>query len=132
MIDPPALMLENKAAVTAMMIAQRASAPVFARGQSDFPIPMGKALPPLKFDHTGKPEVISQFADTPRHDADIGVRQATERRLVEMIEMGMGQQHQIDRGQVLDFQTGTLDSLQKEEPIGKVWIDQHVEIGKLE
>jgi hypothetical protein len=37
--------------------------------------------------------------------------QPAERRLVKMIEMGMSQQHQVDRGQVLDFQAGPLDAL---------------------
>src|SRR5258706_10349795 len=57
-IDPPALVLENKAAVPAMMVPQRAGAPMFARCQCDLPVAMRKAFPPFQFHHAGKTQII--------------------------------------------------------------------------
>ena len=61
-----------------------------------------------------------------------GLRQTAERGFVEMIEMRVGQQHQVNRWQVLDSQAGPLDSFEQEEPVGEVGINQHVQIGELD
>ena len=50
---------------------------------------------------------------------------------MEMIEMGVGQQHQINGGQVLDSQTGAFDAFEQEEPVGKVRINQNIQIREL-
>src|SRR5256885_9905 len=33
---------------------------------------------------------------------------------------------------MFDFQSGSLDSFQKEQPIGEIWIDQYVQVGELQ
>jgi hypothetical protein len=50
---------------------------------------------------------------------------------MEMIEVGVSEQHHINARQVLDFQPGTPDPLQKKKPIRKIRIYQHVQIGEL-
>jgi hypothetical protein len=50
---------------------------------------------------------------------------------MEMIEMGVGEQDQVNGRQVLDFHAGAPEALQKKKPVGKIGINEHVEIGKL-
>ena len=51
---------------------------------------------------------------------------------MKMIEVGMGQQHQVNRRQILDLQAGTFDPLEQEQPVGEVRVNQDVEIGELD
>ena len=131
-IDAPALVFQHKPAVAAMMVAQHARAPVFAGREGHLPVALAEALPPIQFDDAPEAEVVGQIADAPRHDADFRMRQPAQRGLVEMIEMRVGQQHQVNRRQVLDLQAGALDALEQEQPVREVRIDQHVQVGELD
>jgi len=91
-IDAATLMFEDKTAVAAMMIAQNTSAPMFARGQSNFPVAVREGFPPFKFDDAAKAEIVSEVAYAPGHDADFWVGQAAKAWFVEMIEVGVGQE----------------------------------------
>ena len=55
-------------------------------------------------------EILREVADAPRHHADFRVRQPAQRRLVKMVEVRVRQQHQVNRRQVPDFQTGAPDA----------------------
>ena len=46
---------------------------------------------------------------------------------MEVIEVRVGEQDQVDGGQVLDAQTGALEAFEQEEPIGEIGIDDGVE-----
>src|SRR5690349_6931501 len=59
------------------------------------------------------------------------MRQTPQARFMEVIEMGMRQQHQVNRREVLDPHPRSLDTFEKKKPVGEVWIDQHIEIVKL-
>src|SRR5438093_5542940 len=50
-VNPAALVLQHEAAVTPMMISERAGSPVFARGQRHLPTGVREAFPPFQFDH---------------------------------------------------------------------------------
>ena len=79
-----------------------------------------------------KAEVLRQIADAPRHHADFRMRQSAQRRFVKMIEMRVRQQHQVNRRQVADFQAGTFDAFQEEQPVRKIRINQHVQVRELD
>ena len=49
-----------------------------------------------------------------------------------MIEVGMCQEHEINRREVFDFQTGTFDALQEEQPVREVGIHELVQVGELD
>ena len=51
---------------------------------------------------------------------------------MEMIEVGVGQQDQVNGGEVLDLEAGSFDALEQKEPVGEVGINQNIEVGKLE
>ena len=50
---------------------------------------------------------------------------------MKVIEMGVGQENQIDGWQIFDSQSGMLNPLQEEQPICKVWVDERVEFLEL-
>jgi len=45
--------------------------------------------------------------------------------------MRMRKEHEIDRREVPEFETGTLDPLQQEKPVRKIRIDQHIQVVEL-
>ena len=122
-INPAALMFEHETAITAVVVAQDASAPMFAGGEGDAPIPVRKTFPPFQLDDPAKAEVVCQVTYAPRHYPDFGRWQAPQGGFMEMIEMGMGEQQEVNRRQMLDLQPGALDPFEEEEPVGEVGVD---------
>ena len=51
---------------------------------------------------------------------------------MKVIEMSVGQEHQINGGQVFDSQAGALDAFEKKKPVRKVRINQHVQVRELD
>ena len=51
---------------------------------------------------------------------------------MEVIKVGVRQQHEIDRWQVLNLQAGTLDALEQEQPVREVRIHQNVQVRELD
>jgi hypothetical protein len=50
---------------------------------------------------------------------------------MKMVEMGMGEQEEIDGGEMLDFEPGSFDPFEEEDPVREVRIDQDIEIIEL-
>lgn len=130
-INSPPLVFDQKTPVSAVNIAQDARTPVLGRRQGDFPACMGEAFPPLQFDNAAEAKVLGQIPHAPGNDGDLGRMQPAQGGAMEMIEVGVGEQNQVNGRQVLDFQAGAPDSLQKEKPVGEIGINQHVQIREL-
>src|SRR5437016_4560624 len=88
-INPPPLMLQNEPAISPMKIAQDPCSPMLGRSEGHPPVVMRKTLPPVQLNDAAKSQVISQVANAPRHDRDLGMRQSPQRRFVEVIKMRM-------------------------------------------
>ena len=130
-INAATLVFKNETAITAMMVAQGACAPVFARSERHLPVLVPETFPPIEFDDSFETEVVSEIAHAPGHHTDFRMRQPPDRGFVEMIEVRVGEQHQVNGWQMFDFQPGTSDSLNQKQPVGKVWINQNVQIREL-
>src|SRR5258708_2117378 len=74
-INFPALMLQNKSAVTAMAVAQRARAPMLAGRERHLPFLLPETFPVVEFDDAREAEVVREIADAARHHADFWMRQ---------------------------------------------------------
>ena len=131
-IDAAALVFEDEAAVAAVLIVQRARAPVFTGNEGDFPIVVRKAFPPFEFDDALEAEVEGEVANAPGHDGDFRVRQSAEGGFVKMIEVRVREQDEVDGRQVLDFEAGAFDAFEEEKPVGEIGIDEDVEVGELQ
>jgi hypothetical protein len=53
---------------------------------------------------------------------------AAEGWFVEMIEVGVGQEDKVNGGQVFEAQARTFEALEEKKPVGKVGIDEHIEV----
>ena len=131
MIEAPSLVFDNESAVAAMIVMNGSGTPMFAGSERDLPIFMRKALPPFEFNDPFKPKSAREVADAPGHDPDFWSGKLTQGGLMEMVEVGVGQQNQINRRQVLDLEAGPLDPFDEEQPVGKVGVNQDVEIRDL-
>jgi len=130
-VDATSLMFQNEPAVTTMMIAQSPRAPMFARRQRHFPVLVTNALPPFQFNDAFEAKIERKVANSPRHDGNFRLRQSAKRGFVKVIEVRVGQEHQVDGRQVLNFQTRPFDAFQKEQPVREVRIDEHIQVGEL-
>jgi hypothetical protein len=104
---------------------------MFARREGDLPIVVGKTFPPIELDHALEAEVDREVADAPGHDADFWMRQTAQGGFMEMIEMRVREQDQIDGREVFDFQAGAFDAFEEKQPVGKIRVDEHVEVREL-
>ena len=57
------------------------------------------------------------------------MRQAAEGWFMKMIEVR--EQDEVDGRQVLDFQAGAFNALKEEEPVGKIGVNENVQVGEL-
>ena len=48
-----------------------------------------------------------------------------------MIKMRVRQQNEVDGWQILNFHPGPANAFEKKQPIGKIGIDQDIQVGEL-
>jgi len=78
-----------------------------------------------------KAKVMDQVPDTHRHNNRLIRRNASQRAPIEMIEMGMRNQHKINRRQMMNFEAGLFQSLDHLEPFRPNRIDQDIYLVRL-
>jgi hypothetical protein len=77
--------------------------------------------------HLIKPKIMDQIPDPLRHHDRLGGGDPAQRPPIQMIEMSVGDQDQIDRGQVINSDSGSTDSLYYFKPERPDRIYQNVE-----
>ena len=115
-------------------------APVSRRDVGDGQPEMAITVPPVQFDHVVKTKVGDQVEDVMRdHDRGRHSLQAfgllhdgAQGRPVQMVEVGMGDQHQVNRRQITHLQPWPSNTFQDEEPTREVRVDDHILVTDLE
>jgi hypothetical protein len=105
---------------------------MFAGREGDFPVVVRKTFPPFEFDNAFEAEIRGEVADAPGHDADFRMREAAECGFVKMIKVRVREEDEVYGRQVLDFEAGAFDAFEEKEPVGKVRVNQDVEVRELE
>ena len=131
-VNFPALMLQNKSAVTAMRVVQRPRAPMFARRERHLPVALRKTFPMLQLDDAREAEIVREIAHAARHDADFRMRQFPQSWFMKMIEVRVRQQNQTNRRQIFYLQAGPLNALEEKKPVRKIRVNQHVQVRELD
>jgi len=131
-VNRPALVSENKPPIPAMMVMKRAGTPVIAGSERGGPIPMGKPFPPLKLNDALKTEAARQIAHAPGHDSNAGIRKAPQGGLMKMVEMGVRQENEVDRWQILNLEAGAPEAFEQEQPVREVGVHQDIEVVELD
>ena len=94
---------------------------------------MPRTFPPVELNDFGKPEIRNQIRDVSwdddcrRHSAraQVVLHDGPQRCTVQMIEVGVRNQHHIDGRQISDSQAGPPQALQHKKPARKVGIDDN-------
>ena len=83
-------------------------------------------LPVIELVHDVEAEIVYQVTYAHRHNDRLVGRNAAQRTPVEMIEMSVRHQDEIDRRQMMNFETRLLQTLDYLEPLRPVRIDQDI------
>jgi len=86
------------------------------RRERNFQGPKLDRLPIVELVDNMKAKVMDQVPDTHRHNNRLIRRNASQRAPIEMIEMGMRNQHKINRRQMMNFEAGLFQPLDHLEP----------------
>jgi len=123
---------DEEAAKPAMGIVQHPRAPMAARSKRDLDRAVPILLPIVQFMDAAKTEVMHQIADLEGDDDRLIRRHPAQRFSVEVIEMGVGHQHQVDGRHIMQTQTRLFHALKDLQPLCPVWIDQQIEFAGLD
>ena len=71
-----------------------------------------------------KSESVDEATDMLGNGDRLVAGDSAKRAAVQMIEMGMSDQNQVDRGKVAKFDSRMLDPLDDLEPFRPIWVDE--------
>lgn len=124
MEDRPAFVLEEKSAEPAVLVMEDAGTPVEGRGHGDLEPVEVDALPLAHFMDPLEAESMDEISDIVGDgDRLVGGHHA-KGLAVEVVEMGMGHEHEIDGREVADFEAWLFDAFDDLEPLRPVRVDQ--------
>jgi hypothetical protein len=77
--------------------------------------------------HDVKTEIVHQVSHADWHNDRLVGRYAPQRAPVEMIEMSVSHQNEINRWQMMDFESRLFQTLDYFEPLRPVRVNQHID-----
>ncbi len=122
---------DYETAKAAMSISKKARAPMMRGRKRDSERAELDRLPFIKFVHDIETEPMNQSSDANRHDNWLIGCDFAQRPAIEMIEVRVGHEHEINRGQMMNVKSGLLQSLDNAEPHRPDRIDQHIDLVRL-
>ena len=125
-VDGATAHIDHISAISAMVIGDFPGAPVFGGDKGDSRSRKTEAFPPLHFIDFFKSKPVHEIADSGGNDNGLIGGDPTEAPPVEMVEMGVGDENQIDRGEVMVGESGVAQTAHHEKPVGPVRIHQNV------
>jgi hypothetical protein len=106
---------------------QHARAPVVAGSELHFGRPDGARLPVIQFMHAMESQIVHEISDIKGDDDRLLFRHGTKGFAVEMIEVGVRDQHEVNVRKIVDLQPRHFHALHDLQPVRPVRVDQHVE-----
>jgi hypothetical protein len=82
--------------------------------------------------HDVKTKIVHKISHADRHNNGLIGRNAPQRPPVEVIEVRMRHQDKIDFGQMMNFESGLLQSLNHLQPLRPNWVDQDIHLMRLD
>ena len=126
MVNRPSADIQDIAPVAAMVIGHLSRAPVFGRNKRDGRPGETEPFPPFHFVDFLEAKTVHQISHPGWNDDGLVGRDLPEAATVKVIEMGMGDQNKVDRGQVVLRQAGMAEPANHEKPVGPVRVDENV------
>lgn len=131
MVDGVATHIEHITAVTPVKIGHFAGAPVLGGDKSDRGTGESKALPPFHLVDLFKTQAVDQVPHAGGNDDRLVGGNLSQAFSIEMVEVGMGDENQVDIRQVMAGQARMPKTTDDQKPIGPVRIHQDVSLGPL-
>ena len=122
---------DYETAKAAMSIRKKARAPMMRGSERNFERTELDRLPFIQLVHNVEPEPMDQTSDADRNDNRLVGCDEPQCAPIEMIEMRVGHEHKIDRGQMVNVKAGFLQSFDHAQPHRPDRIDQNVRIVRL-
>ena len=127
----PSCVLNMETTKSSVAIVEQAGSPMSRWGQSDFQIAHLEALPLAKLLDTVETKAVNKSADMFGDDNGLVAGNSAEGFAIQVVEMGMGYQHEVDRRQIMNFDSRLADAFDDFEPLRPVWVDEDAVLGGL-
>ncbi len=132
MVEGAALPVEGEAAKAAVPVDDFSGAPVVGGSESDFHAPGFVGIPPGQFVDFFKTQIVDQVADPVGYDDGLFFRHPAQGGPVEVVEVGVGDEDEVDVWEVVEGNADVLEPADDEKPIGPVGVDEDVVFGGLD
>src|SRR6516225_12218292 len=99
-----------EAAKTPMRIVEHARSPMVAWGQSDLYFSQAQRFPRNQFVNSIKPKIMHQIPDAVRYYDGLPRSNSPQGSAIQVIEMGVGHEHKVDRRQILQRKARTTNA----------------------
>jgi len=127
-INGAAAHIDHISAISTMVIGDLSGAPVFGGHKGDGRPRKPEPFPPFHFINFFKSEPVHEIADSVWNNNGLVGGDSAQATPVEVVEVGVGDENQIDRGEVMVGKTGMAQSTDHEKPVGPVRVDQNVSL----
>ncbi len=131
-VDGPAAHIDHISAISTMVIGDFPGAPVFGGHKGDGCPRKTEPFPPLHFIDFFKSEPVNKIANSGGNDNGLVGGDSSEAAPVEVVKVGVGDENQIDRGEVMMGKTCMAQSTDHQKPVGPVRVDQNVPLMALD
>lgn len=132
MVDGSSAEVDDVAAITAVVVSDFAGTPVLGGDKSDGRTWKTQALPPVHLIDLFKTKAVDEISHARRNDDGLVGGDFAEAAAMEVIKMGMGDEDEIDGGEVVVEKTSVTEAADHEEPVGPVWIDEDIGLRSLQ
>ena len=127
-VDGSPAHIDHISAISTMVIGDLSGAPVFGGHKGDGRPRKPEPFPPFHFINFFKSEPVHEIADSVWNNNGLVGGDSAQATPVEVVEVGVGDENQIDRGEVMVGKTGMAQSTDHEKPVGPVRVDQNVSL----
>ena len=127
-VDGATAHIDHVPAIATMVICDFSRTPVFGRDKGDGRPRKTEAFPPLHFIDFFKSKPVHKIADSIGNDNGLVGGDSAEAPPIEMVEVGVGDEDQIDRWEVMVGKSSMAQPADHEKPVGPVRVDQNVSL----
>jgi len=131
MKNRPAIQAKNETAEAAMGVSQKTRSPMMRRCERNSKRTELDRLPFIELVHDVESQAVDQAPDADRNDDGLIGGNRPQRSPIEMIEMRVGDENEINRGQMMNIKTGFLEAFDHAEPHRPDRIDQDIDFVRL-
>jgi len=122
---------DEKTAESSVAVVENSSTPVARRSKGDLQGAMFKTLPTAQFVDPIESQAMDEVADMFGYGYGLVAGYGAQGAAVQMIEVCMGDQHEIDGREIAEFDSRVLDPLDDFKPLRPVGVYEHTVLGRL-